>query len=347
MKPITLSPQMLGRLCRSLSLLLHSGISQADAFYLLAKEESAPLSEILTALGEGLDGGLPLSLALAPYACFPKHMVGMLRIGEHTGKTEEALNYLAEYYDARYRAQKLLRNALAYPSMILLCMLLVIGVLLVKVLPVFDNVYVSLGSRLTGIAAGLLQLGQWLQGLLPVLLGFGILLALLVLLYSLCLPVRKAMTNIFQKQFGDRGILRRFNNARFAQALSMGLGSGLTLEESLDLAQQLLEDTPDAQARCNRCAKLIEEGIPLAEALTETRLLPAAAGRMLSVGIRSGSSDLVMQTIARQLDEEAADALETAVARVEPAMVLVVSLLVGMILLSVMLPLMNILSAIG
>jgi len=347
MRKSTLSNQALGRLCRSLALLLHSGISLADALYLLAKEEKEPLASTLEDMGRQMDNGTPFSDAVESSGMFPLHMKGMLHIGERTGKMEEALQSLADYYDAQHRVGKLLRNALAYPSLILMLMLLVIGVLLIKVLPVFDEVYASLGSRLTGLAAGLLHAGFMLEAALPVLLVILAVIVVAVLLFSLCEPFRKAVTGTFKKHFGDRGLLRKFNNARFAQALSMGLGSGLTLEDALDLSTRLLSDTPGAQTRCAQCGEYLTQGDTLPDALEKTGLLPAASSRMLAVGIRSGSGDLVIAQIARQMDEDAADALEAAVGRIEPAMVLLASVLVGVILLSVMLPLMNILSAIG
>ena len=79
----------------------------------------------------------------------------------------------------------------------------------------------------------------------------------------------------------------------------------------------------------------------------DTGLLPAAACRLLTLGMRGGSGDEVMEEIARRLSDEAQLALESKVGKVEPALVLVTSVLVGAILLAVMLPLMNIMTTIG
>ena len=81
--------------------------------------------------------------------------------------------------------------------------------------------------------------------------------------------------------------------------------------------------------------------------MTETQLLPHSAGRLLKLGVRSGNGDAAMEEISRRMTEDVRQALEELVSKVEPALVLVTSALVGVILLSVMLPLMNIMSAIG
>lgn len=338
-----LTNQEIAGLCRGLALLLHAGISLADGAFLLSQEETGPMKALLTQLGQGLDGGDVLSDAMEETGAFPHYVTGMVRIGERTGRMEEALNALADYFEERQRTEKLLRSAVAYPSMILLLMLAVVGVLLVKVLPVFDRVYASLGSRLTGAAAGLLHLGQLLEAALPWIL---VVLAVLALL-GLAFYKKPALRAKFQEKYGDRGVSRKFNNARFARAMAMGLGSGLTLEEALDLANMLLSDVPGAAERCGLCAARLKEGESLSDAMAAAQLLPAAQSRMLALGLRGGNADLVMERIADTLMDEAAEALEKQISKVEPAMVMGASVLVGLILLTVMLPLMNILSNLG
>lgn len=334
-------------LCRGLSALLHGGISLADGLFLLAQEESGVLRETLDALGRRMDQGAQLSEAMEESGVFSRHVSGMVRIGEQSGRLEETLSALAEFSEERCRTGRQIKNALTYPCLILLLMLAVLAVLLIKVMPVFDQVYASLGSRLTGAAAGLLHLGQWLERALPVLLVLLAAAGALALLYRFCLPFREKVTAVCRRKFGDRGVVRKFNNARFARALAMGFGSGLTLEEGLELAQQLLSDIPGAAARCDECARLLETGESLSEALRKTHLLPPSQSRMLSVGMRGGNADQILETIADALEEDARQSLEDAVSRIEPAMVLVCSLLVGGILLCVMLPLVNIMSTLG
>ena len=127
----------------------------------------------------------------------------------------------------------------------------------------------------------------------------------------------------------------------------MGLKSGLPMEEAVRLAGYLMQDVPAAAKRYKACEEALSGGEELTKALKQTEALPASACRMLELGVRGGSGDAVMEEIADRLSEEAAQALEHRTAQVEPVMVLGASLLVGIILLSVMLPLMNIMSAIG
>lgn len=334
-------------LCRRLALLLHAGIGLADGVFLLAEEETKAMHTLLSDLGTRMDEGKTLSESMEITGVFPGCVTGRVHIGEQTGRMEEVLTALADFYEQRSRNSRQIKNALTYPAVILLLMLVVVGVLLVRVLPVFDEVYASLGSRLTGVAAALLQAGQLLEKAMPALFMVLAAAVLALLLYACCGPLREKVNAWHAARFGDRGISRKFNNANFARALAMGLGSALPLEDAVEQAGKLLSDIPGAAARCSRCAGLLRSGASLDHAMSKTDFLPPAQSRMLSVGLRQGGGDLVMKDIADRLMEQANDALEQTVSRIEPAMVLIASMLVGLILLSVMLPLMNIMAAIG
>lgn len=344
---MTLSDRELARILGGLALLLHSGITAADGAYLLAREAEPDLETLLNSLGQRLDRGSALSEAVETLDVFPNHVRAMIRIGEETGRLEEALQSLGGYYEGRIRVRRQIRAAVAYPAMVLALMLLVIGVLLVKVLPVFDRVYASLGSSLTGPAAGLLYAGRLLEAALPALLGGLLALAAGAVVLRWCPAARQVLSGFFRRRFGDRGLAREFNNARFAEALAMGMASGMAPEESLSLAADLLGDTHGGAARCAQCARAMEAGVSLCDAMEAAKLLPPAQCRLLQIGLRGGNGDQVMGRIADTMREEAQNALERRISAIEPAMVLASSVLVGVILLSVMLPLADILSVLG
>ncbi len=330
-------------LCLELALLLHAGVSTGDALSLLAEEGDR--RGMLKAMAEQVDSGETLSAALRESGAFSTYVCGLVEVGERTGRTEEALSALSRYYEDRVRLARRVRSALLYPAVMLALMLVVIGVLLVKVLPIFDDVYASLGGRLTGVAAGLLTLGRWLEGAMPVLFAVLAAVAVLVLLFTAVGPLRRGILSLWHRTRGDKGVSRKLNNARLAQALAMGMASGLPVDEAVELSSNLMEG--GAKKRCESCRKRLEGGESLGDALKKSGLLPARQSRLLELGQRSGAGDASMEKIARDLSEEGEAALDALVGRVEPALVLVCSVLVGLILLSVMLPLMHIMSAIG
>ena len=168
MKEQRLANGEISRLCRSMALLLHAGVPLSDGIFLIAEEENTPIRSMLEQMGSLIDGGDSLGQSLEQIGCFPAYAEGMIRVGEQTGRLEEVLNALASYYETRERMNRQIRMSLTYPSVLLMLMLVIIGVLLIWVLPVFDEVYASLGGQLTGLGGGLLKLGEFLKASLPV-----------------------------------------------------------------------------------------------------------------------------------------------------------------------------------
>ena len=334
-------------LCLELSLLLNSGVGSGDALALIAEESDPGYKEMLEGMAQMVDEGMTLSAAFKKTERFPAYVSGLVEVGEQSGHVVEALAALSRYYEYRVGLDRKLRSSLLYPAVMLLLMLVVIGVLLVKVLPIFDDVYQSMGSRLTGIAGGLLRAGQWLGNIMPVLWGILAVLTVFLAAFAAVEPFRASLITWWRKRHGDKGLSGKMNTARIAQALSMGLSSGLSLEESVSLAAGMMEDVAGAVKRCMDCHERLEKGELQGAAFKESKLLPAHFCRLLDLGLRSGAGDASMEKIARDLSEETDAALEEMVGRVEPALVLVCSVLVGLILLSVMLPLMRITAMIG
>lgn len=342
-----LTHEEIASLCMELSLLLNAGVGSGDALSLIAEESDPKYQELLKEMGQEVDDGMPLSTAMKNTEVFPVYVSGLVEVGEQAGHTVEALAALSRYYEYRVRLDRKIRTSLLYPAVMLLLMLVVIGVLLVKVLPIFADVYQSMGAQLTGVAGGLLNLGQLLGRIMPVLWGILAVLTVFLALFAAVPSFRARILAGWKKSHGDKGLLQMMNTARIAQALSMGMSSGMSLEESVSLAAGMMEDVAGAVKRCTDCRERLEQGEAQGIALRESGVLPGYFCRLLDLGMKSGAGDASMEKIANDISEESDAALEDMVSRVEPALVLVCSLLVGLILLSVMLPLMRIMAMIG
>lgn len=329
----------------ALAHLIHAGIGTGDALTLLAVDESDPFCrEILNRMAEKTDAGCTLCAAFREAGCFPAYVCTLLDVGEQVGKTEETLLSLAHYYEARGQMNRRIKNAVLYPTVLLSVLLAVAVILLVWVLPVFNDVYAQLGSRLTGLAGGLLAFGSTLRKLLPLVCGGLVLLAAAAAIA----PLRHRFLAFWKRHQGDRGVSRCLNNARFVQALTMALDSGMTAQEAAVLAAALSDgEAPGFRQRCRDALAQLDTGATVAQALRDTGFLSPGDCRLLEAGSRSGRTEQVLQNISARLSQESEEALERSVGRIEPAMVAVACVLIGTVLLSVMLPLMHIMTAIG
>ncbi len=343
-----LSYEEIRNLCLSLGTLIHAGISTGDGLSLLAEDEdTSEYKNLLLQLAEKADCGFSMSSAFKESGAFPGYVCGLLEVGERSGEVEETLDALAKYYDERMHMEKQIKSALLYPAVLLFIMLAVIVVLLAKVLPVFDSVYAQLGSQLTGVAGGLLVFGQVLDSMMPVLCAVLVAAVVVLALIAGSDRFRGKILDTWNRKRGHKGVSGKLNYARCAQVLAMGMRSGLPVEEALDLAAELNHDVPVLREKCLACAGELANGMPLTETLRKYEILPHSECRLLEAGQKAGTGDSAMQEIARRMQEDSENALQGTVSRVEPALVLVTSVLIGLILLSVMLPLVDIMSAIG
>ena len=348
MRKRTLNNEYVSAFCLEMSLLLHAGISTEDGLYLLSEDESDKKNKkMLTDLANMLSEGRPLSEALREVGRFPKYVGDMVETGEQSGRLEQSFQALSAYYDRQVQLSNQIRSALLYPVILMLLMLVIIVVLLVKVLPIFNQVYAQLGGTMNGTAQMLLKLGNVLGNAMPVLCVLLGVIVLLAALLSCSGMVRGAVLHLYKKMFGGFGITRKLGEARFASAMAMGMLSGLNTEEAFRTAMLFQDATQRTKKRYENCLKMLEEGEPLAESFKKEKILEAAYCRILDLGAKSGTSDTAMEEIARRMDDNVQMAIGRRVGRIEPTIVIITSILVGIILIAVMLPLINIMSSIG
>lgn len=348
MKSFQPSDQLLSDLFKQLALLLQSGIMISDAMTVISEEQSDQhYQKLLTNIANELENGLPLSYALSATNAFSMHCIGLIKTGEQVGRIEETLISLSCYYESKVQRKKRLYESLAYPLVLTALMVIVVVILLTQVLPIFHNVYASLGGDLTGIAYGLLVAGNALNIALPYI---GIVLAVfaLILVIILTIPATKQkVKQYFLRFLGDSGIYRKMNNATFVHSLSVAINSGIPFENGIYLAGEALKDIPKAYARCEKCSQLLNQGTNLEDALLECGVLSHSYAYLLKLGIRAGKGDETILEIASRLERESEEALNARLAKIEPALVIITSLITGLILLSVMLPLIDIMKTIG
>ena len=154
------NPELSG-FCSQMAMILHSGISPLEGITIMledstSEQEKEILQRILDTLMETAD----FSLSLKETGLFPSYLVHMVQIGEETGTLDEVMSALGEHYEREDSIAKSIRNAVTYPMIMIGMMLVVILVLLVKVMPIFNQVFVQLGTEMTGFSGALMQIGN-------------------------------------------------------------------------------------------------------------------------------------------------------------------------------------------
>ncbi|MBC8571370.1 type II secretion system F family protein [Zongyangia hominis] len=342
-----LSSSDIAAFCSQLSLMLRAGIPAAEGLGILRDDiQDAKGKKLISGIAAQVDMGEPLFAALRASGAFPKYMVDMVEIGEKTGRLDDVTASLSSYYERDEYLSRTIKNAVAYPAVMIVMMAVVIVVLITKVLPIFSDVLSRLGATLSPLAQGLLNFGTALARYGALILGV---IAVIAMAYLILRNTRWSgafLHKIYTRGFATKRFAATVAAGRFANAMALMLQSGLDTQESLDMAYQLVDDEA-MRDKIERCGALMKEGVTFSQAVQDTEIFSGVNARMLRVGFQAGALDKVMADIARRYEDEVDERMGRAISLLEPTLVAVLSIIVGMILLSVMLPLMSIMSSIG
>lgn len=147
MKP--LSNNELSMFCGQMSMILHSGISSTEGLSLMAEDSPEQGKELLESLISNMEETGIFHQSIRDTKVFPEYMCNMIQIGEESGRLDEVMSALSEHYEQQETISRSIKNAITYPFIMITMMLAVILVLIVKVMPVFNQVYEQLGTGLT------------------------------------------------------------------------------------------------------------------------------------------------------------------------------------------------------
>ena len=342
-----LSSAEIASFCSQTSLLIQSGITPLESIRILYNDaESSAEKGLLQTILDVCKQGEPFHKALAATEAFPDYVIHMISLGEESGNLEECIASLANYYEKEDNIASSLRSAVTYPLVMIVMMMTVIFVLISKVMPIFQQVFKELGSEMTGFAATMLNLGQSLNGYS----GFLVIgICILIVLYLWCTKTssgRAFAGSILQRFPLTKGFYESIASQRFASGLAICLQSGIDIYTSLDITRQLVGKHPLCE-KIENCRQSVMQGAGLSEALTGCGIFNHLYSQMIAVGFKSGNVDVVLNKIADGYEKATDKKIQSIISILEPTLVIILSIIVGLILLSVILPLMGIMASIG
>ena len=337
----------LAAFCEQVALVQKSGIPLSEGIDMMQEgARGRRIEPQLAGLAAGMAKHQPLSEAMAATGGFPDYLVQMTRIGERSGNLDEIMASLAGYYAKDAALRRKLRSALVYPAVLAAMMLAVIILIIVRVLPVFQQILQSFGGRMPAFSRGLLQFGIFLRQQWPIALLIAAAAVIAWILFWRSRTGRRLRDRIVLAGPIVGPLYQRIYAARFAQAMASLLQSGVDMDTALDMTEAVMENRVVSE-RISRLRKQIAADVDFFTALSEADIFPRLFVRLLALGNRTGELDSVMGKVADTYESEVDAQLTRFSGIVEPLLVVVLSLIVGAILLSVMLPLVEIISAVG
>lgn len=342
-----LTNQEIMTFCNQMYLILHSGISSIEGIAILRDDAVTQEGrQILDTIYQELELTGNLTESMRQSGVFPDYVIHMTDLGEQTGELDHIFQSLARHYEREEAIHREIRQAVTYPLIMIGIMAAVILVLLTKVMPIFADVFEQLGTTMNGLSAGILQIGQALNRYAVVFL---VILAVLIVLIVLGICTKKGR-RIFDRMLTSFGSFRKIAEknayAHFADGMSMGIRTGLDAQRSLELASDLVEQQSVKQ-KIEKISTMLNEGMNFPEAMEQAGMFSGMQARLVVIGTRAGALDEVMARIADQYEDEINDQIQRTLSVLEPTLVAILCVIVGIILLSVMLPLAGIMSGIA
>ena len=342
-----LSKAEIASFCRQTALIIKAGITPAEGMNILINDTiNDEGKELLKQIEGTCRQGYMFHESLEETKVFPEYVIRLVALGEESGNLDTVLVSLAEYYEREDEISDNIKSAVTYPLIMIGMMFLIIIVLIVKVLPIFKQVFVQLGTEMSPLALKLMSVGSYLSDWAVVIT---IVLAVIIITFLSMYRVpsiKRKVQSVLARLPGTRDFYANIAAGRFASGMYLAFSSGMDMFHALDMIEQLIENDTMA-SKINMVRDEIKEHASMPEALEKARVFSNLYSRMVAVAFRSGSVDTVMQQIALSYESATDKQLRRIVSIIEPTLVIILSLIVGIILLSVLLPLMGIMSSIG
>lgn len=331
------SQDEVGVLTREIATLLRAGLPLDRSLEILVGlAESERVAEVLRRVRNDVRGGASLSKALdAQGGIFSRFYVNMVRAGEAGGALAEVLSRLAEFMERSKELRESVKSALIYPTILLLVALASLVVLLAVVVPQFEPIFEQSGKALPWITEAVLGAGAFMRGYWWAIVLGGV---ATVFLASRRLQSPEAKLGWDRRLLsvpvaGD--LAAKVEMARLSRTLGTLLRNGVSLVNAISIARETMENSWMAMGLAE-AGRELKTGRGFAKPLMETRRFPAFSVHMIQVGEETGRLDQMLLDVADVYDAEVARSLKRALALLEPAMILFLTVVVGTVILSIL-----------
>ncbi len=334
---------------RQFSVMINAGVAIVRCLGVLSEQSSNPkMKKALTAISADVQQGQPLSEAMARHPeCFDELYVSMIEAGETGGVLDEVLNRLAKLLEDMARLKNQIKSAMAYPVAVGSLAVIVFFAMTIFLIPVFAKIFTDLKVPLPALTAFMVTLSGIMRSPL-ILIPIGTIIATVFLLkrYYKTPMGRVQIDGFFLKMplFGDLNVKTAV--ARFCRVFGTLTRSGVPILNSLEIVCNTVGNQVIANAVAGAKSE-IQQGGMMSLALQKANVFPALAIQMISIGEETGELDSMMMKVADFYEDEVEQAVKALTSIIEPLMMVGIAGMVGIILLSMYLPMFKVFEALG
>jgi type IV pilus assembly protein PilC len=324
---------------RQLSTIIEAGIPLVRGLRGLAADETnRVLSRTVADVSVRVEQGESLADAMAAHPrVFNRMYVSLIRAGERSGTLDEILAQLAVYMEQMDATKTKVRSAMAYPVFVLIFAICVALFLLLKIVPTFEEIYAQMGQQLPALTRTVMTISQAIRT--HIILSFGAAVTTVVILYlwTRTGPGRYALHTFFLRMPVFGPIVRKAVLSRFTRTFGILLKSGLPILESLELVKGATGNAVISRAIDNAKSK-IGAGQAITPSFRSTRKMPEMVLQLMGTGEESGELDSMLIKISDFYDRQVEAAVHGLSSLIEPLLIVFVGAFVGVIVVTMFLP---------
>lgn len=324
--------------CKQISALLQAGIAVPQALrFLMAQKISRKLQSIITELVQALEEGESLFQGFNRHKTkLPPFFCSLVKAGEMTNTLETVFERLASFYEEEDQFRKQINQLMAYPLILILCTAGVICFLVLKIIPGFQEIYASFDTKLPVVTYCLLAISKhFTLNLKKYLIGFFIMAFSLSRMFKAQAIKQWIIHMQYQLPFWGN-LQKKLLSARLARTWSLLLASGLEVLPVVEMTVGTSGILVDAYLQ--QVAARLKQGVTLTRSLKMARFFPDIFLEMVNVGEESGSLAGMLGRVAEIYEREGKNQIAKFLTILEPSLLIGISLIVGVIVLAVMLP---------
>jgi len=341
-----IKPKSLQVFSRQFATMIEAGLNIVGALLILEQQtDDKYLAAVIREIRADVEGGMLLSQAMNRHSkVFNRLYVAMVEAGEAAGILDTVLDRVAFQIEKETMIKRRVKGAMIYPTMVLIFATLVLIGMLMFLVPIFVNIFAQLGGELPTLTKMVVAMSDLLRGnwfiIIPAFIGT-------------IVGVRKAKKTERGRQVWDRLKLRlpmkigdvvlKVTMARFSRTLSTLVAAGVDIIKALEITGTTAGNYVVEEALADVRVR-VGEGVPIAQPLIENPVFPAMVSQMVKIGEETGELEKMLSKIADFYEDEVDASIQTLTSIIEPVMMLGVGLMVGVVIISMYLPMFKLLT---
>jgi type IV pilus assembly protein PilC len=325
--------------CRQFATVVNAGVPILASLDILRKQtENTKLRKTLENLYEEVQKGKGLSLVMGVHRdVFPELLVNMVEAGEVSGTLDRVMERMATHYEKEYKINQKVKNALVYPSLIASVAIVVVVFLVTVVLPTFTSMFQQMGAMLPLSTRVLMSISYFIRDRWMILIVFLAVFALIIRWYSNTRDGREFFDALKLRIPVIGNVNKKVVTARFARTLGALMSSGIPLLQGIEVTKKVVGNTAVLKGM-EGLEQEIKGGRGLAEPIKRIEVFPPMLTHMVRIGEDTGTLDYILEKTADFYDDEVEGAVNRMTTLLEPAIIMVMAVVVAFIVISIVLP---------